>query len=533
MSSKRRIRFPEGRLLLLLFAANLALGLFFWLPSGSSRSIFLVIPETVLLAGALFLLSRLGSSWRRVVLPALLVPVAVLLLFGLGESFFQHVYREHFVPWRDLAFLPGLLNMVFSTERFNEPLILGVSLLIPVLITAGAFFLLLRLVVLGFAELSPKRASLTVGVLLLLALPAFGRSAWTDPLSSRLARQIPQPDPPGYVEAEPAVPSDEALPLLGGGDLRLFVIESYGHTLFSRADHNELIMPVYRELEEELRQGGYSIASHFMESPAFGGRSWLADGTILSGAWLADQAAYDGVKKSERTTLIDVMNRAGYETVLAAPGMTYYDDGYREFYRFDRSYIQEDFLYDGPYFSFGIVPDQYLLHFMRRETAGIEEPLFTAYIMVSSHVPFRTVPPYVKEWERLGEGEIYHSLERRYFDNNWLSGGEYPQGYTASIAYSLRSATDYILRYLEDGDVAVVIGDHQPRIPISERNATYSVPVHVLSRMDRLVEPLREYGFRDGLVPSQETPHPRMDRLYPMLYDVFRGVPAVRSILAP
>ncbi|MFW6249454.1 MAG: hypothetical protein ACOC47_00005, partial [Alkalispirochaetaceae bacterium] len=65
MSSKRRIRFPEGRLLLLLFAANLALGLFFWLPSGSSRSIFLVIPETVLLAGALFLLSRLGSSWRR------------------------------------------------------------------------------------------------------------------------------------------------------------------------------------------------------------------------------------------------------------------------------------------------------------------------------------------------------------------------------------------------------------------------------------------------------------------------------------
>jgi hypothetical protein len=292
-------------------------------------------------------------------------------------------------------------------------------------------------------------------------------------------------------------------------------------------------MPVYRELKETLSRAGYSIVSNFMESPAFGGRSWLADGTILSGVWLGDQAAYDGVKRTDRRTLIDVMKQAGYETVLAAPGMTYYDDGYREFYRFDRFYIQDDFVYRGPFFSFGVMPDQYLLHFIEGEIAGIGSPLFVAYIMVSSHVPFRTVPPFVEEWERLGEGEIYHNLEREVFNNNWLSGGEYPEGYTASIAYSLRSATDYILRYLDEGDVAVIIGDHQPRIPISERSSTYSVPVHILSRTDRLVAPFKEFGFTDGLIPAQETPHKRMDQLYPMLYEVFRGVPALRSLLAP
>lgn len=533
MSPPFRGILEKGRLLLLLLLVNAILGLFYWLPAASAEAPFFVIPETLLISVSLLLLSRRSPPWRGVGMVILLLPVALLFLFGLGESFFQQIYREHFVPWRDLAFLPGFLNMVFSTERFNDPGILGIFLGIPVVLTASILYLLFRGVTEAFSRAPLWQGALFLLPLVLLSFPALGTPGWSDPLAVRFVRQLPQPEAPLYAEEPVEVPRDEALPLLGGGDLRLFVIESYGHTLFTRRDHNELITPVYQELEGDLLEAGYSIVSNFMESPAFGGRSWLADGTILSGVWLGDQAAYDGVKKSDRRTLIDVMNRAGYETVLAAPGMTYYDEGYQEFYRFDRFYIQEDFVYRGPFFSFGVMPDQYLLHFMERETADIDRPLFAAYIMVSSHVPFRTVPPYVEDWEQLREGEIYHQLERQRFNNNWLSGGEYPEGYTASIAYSLRSATDYIIRYLDEDDVAVVIGDHQPRIPISERSSTYSVPVHLLSRSDRLVEPFKAFGFSDGLLPAQVTPHHRMDRLYPMLYEVFRGVPALRRLLAP
>lgn len=533
MSLSIRGVLSRGKLLLLLMVTNGLLALFYWLPARSLEAPFLVIPETLLLLSGLLLLSRQDRSWRRLGTIVLVLPMALLLLFGLGESFFQHVYREHFVPWRDLAFLPGFLNMIFSTERFNDPGILALSLGIPVVVTAGALYLLLRNLVDAFASRPVWQGTLLMVPLLLLSLPALGTTAWRDPLAARLVRQLPEPKTPDYASAPLEVPSDEALPLLSGGDLKLFVVESYGHTLFTRGDHNDLITPVYGELEETLRESGYSVVSNFMESPAFGGRSWLADGTILSGVWLGDQAAYDGVKKTDRRTLIDVMAQAGYETVLAAPGMTYYDEGYQEFYRFDRYYIQDDFVYRGPFFSFGVMPDQYILHFIRGETADVRRPLFVTYVMVSSHVPFRTVPPYVDEWERLGEGEIYHSLRRQVFNNNWLSGGEYPEGYTASIAYSLRTATDYIVQYMDEGDVAVVIGDHQPRIPISERNSTYSVPVHILSRSDRLVAPFKEFGFSDGLVPAQAPPHQRMDGLYPMLYEVFRGVPALRRLLAP
>lgn len=522
-----------GKLLALLLLANVMLGLFFWLPQRSAIAPLRLIPETLFLGVLLFGLARLPRPWVRRALWAVTIPVTGLLLFGVGESFFQFVYREQFVPWRDLAFLPGLLNMLLSSERFTDPPFLALVLAPVVILSAGGVHLLLRAIARRIGRWNAPVGFLLLTPIVPLALLGVGTVAWEDPLSFRLVRQAAPPEAPEYEAEAVDVAEADPLPLLAGGDLRLFVVESYGHTLFTREDHNALILPVYEDLETTLAAAGYSVVSNFMKSPAFGGRSWLADGTILSGVWLGDQAAYDGVKRTDRVTLIDVMNQAGYESVLFAPGMTYFDEGYREFYRFDRFYIQDDFVYEGPFFSFGIMPDQYLLHFAEQETAGGTKPLFSTVIMVSSHVPFRTVPPYVEDWERLGDGAIFHSLRRRVFNNNWLSGGEYPEGYTASIAYSLRSATDFITRHLDTGDLAVVIGDHQPRIPISERSSTYSVPVHLISRTDGVVEPFKDLGFRDGLVPDQKLPHAPMDRLYPMLYQVLRGVPAVKQVIAP
>lgn len=519
--------------LLLLLLTNLAVGLFFWLPARSLLAAVRVVPETLLIGALIIGASRLPQAGRRLAILSMLLPVSLLVLFGLGESFYQFVYREHFVPWRDLAFLPGFMNMVLSTERFNQSWLIGVTLLLPVAVTMALIYFLVRYAVERSATLPPLPAIVILVPLLLSSLTLAGSGPWGYPLVARLVDQALPPQAPVYVADQPEAPRDNPLPLLDGGDLRLFVIESYGHTLFTREDHNRLIMPIYDYLEEDLEESGYSIVSHFMRSPAFGGRSWLADGTILSGVWLGDQAAYDGVKESDRQTIIDVMNQAGYETVLAAPGMTRFDPGYREFYRFDRFYIQRDFSYSGPHYTFGRLPDQYLLRYMRGETAEVESPLFTTYIMVSSHVPFRFVPPYFEEWDSMGDGSIYHRVSPQVFDNQWLSGGEYPEGYTASIEYSLKSAIDYIRLYLEEGDLAIIIGDHQPRIPISERSSTYSVPVHILSRLDRQVAPFKERGFVDGLVPSQELPHPTMDTLYPLVYEVLRGTQAVESILAP
>jgi hypothetical protein len=144
-------------------------------------------------------------------------------------------------------------------------------------------------------------------------------------------------------------------------------------------------------------------------------------------------------------------------------------------------------------------------------------------------VPFNVLPPYIEDWSRIGDGSIYNELPRRIFDNDWLRGGEYPEGYTASIEYSLTAVIDFIATFLEDDALAIVIGDHQPRIPIAERSSTFSVPVHVISKNASLARSFSDYEFEEGLEPSQPTPHPTMDRLYDMFVQAARGDASVAT----
>ena len=63
----------------------------------------------------------------------------------------------------------------------------------------------------------------------------------------------------------------------------LFVAESYGYTLYSEPEHFALAEPFLRRIESRLTAAGYRIASNFLDSPAFGGNSWLADSTLDAG----------------------------------------------------------------------------------------------------------------------------------------------------------------------------------------------------------------------------------------------------------
>ena len=119
----------------------------------------------------------------------------------------------------------------------------------------------------------------------------------------------------------------------------------------------------------------------------------------------------------------------------------------------------------------------------------------------------------------------------RRFDNNWLSGSEYPEGFIAGISYSLQSIRGYLNRYVEDGALAVIIGDHQPRIPISERDSTYSVPVHFLSRRPELLEILPDAWLSRSFVPKEISgEHPDMAELAFLLRDLAGGAGEVDGV---
>jgi len=326
-----------------------------------------------------------------------------------------------------------------------------------------------------------------------------------------------------------------SFPFLQDRDIHLFIVESYGHTTRTNPEHRALMAPVYQRLYETLRGGGYFVYSSFLKSPAFGGRSWLADATLLTGVFIDTQAEYDALLDSETPNLTHLLGAAGYHRILAAPGTDFADDRWKAFYEFDTYLLRRDFGYMGPWIGFGAMPDQFLIDRTWRIAQELprDVPRFINYVLVSSHVPFDRLPAYLENWEELGDGSVFQRLPIRTFRNNWLTGGEYPAGYVAGIDYTLTSIVAFLTEHLDREALIVVVGDHQPRIPVSEYEATFSVPIHVISQDYRLVEQFASFGFSLGITPTQPLPHRPMDQFIQMLTQVALGRTWAESRLAP
>ncbi len=532
--SRRSVR--NAAALIGLLVLNAVVTLYRWYPLGSPLLLLLPAPEVVALFGFLVFLHRRRSDsafrWGALGAGLLLAP---LVAFGIGEAFFRYVYHASFNPKTDLAFVPSFFNMLAGRDLFNGPIAITATFLLGGCLVGWILGRLLGAVsrrIAAFAYLRP----LSIGALVLALVGAFSEA----PLSVLLATRLTEPPAtvvtdettPVPEEAREPGPATGLFPVLADRDVRLFIVESYGHTLFSNEEHRVLIEPVYDRLEKTLSEADFASVSHFLSSPAFGGRSWLADATLFSGLWIADQQVFNTMHTSGAVTLVNLMRQAGYHTLLAAPGMTYIDENFFGFFPYETRLIQEDFVYRGRSFSFGGgMTDQFLINAVRLslEESVDPSPLFATYILVSSHVPFNVLPPFISDWNSIGDGSVYWDHPRRIFENNWLSGGEYPEGYTASIEYVLETIVDYLVTFVDDDSVTIVVGDHQPRIPIAEPESTYSVPIHVITRDSSYLESYRARGFTDGLEGDQPIPHPRMDEFYRMFIDAAIGRDASRA----
>ena len=296
-------------------------------------------------------------------------------------------------------------------------------------------------------------------------------------------------------------------------DLFLFIVESYGHTVLANPTHFSLVDPTYERMGASLTAAGYQIHSHFLDSPAYGGNSWLADATLTTGVWIADQEIYDRLLLSRVPTLATMLSAVGFRTVNAQPAnVTPWPEG--DYFGFDAKYYYHDYGFRGPVLGWPPMTDQFAIdQIHRREVAAATDPLFVQYVLISSHYPFRVIPRYIPDWDSLGDGSLYHrddALVRisRQRDNE--TGGSL--GFATAINYTLEVIEGYLLGYVAERDALVVIvGDHQPWSGISGRGQPRSVPIHVLSKREDLLQPFVARGYTPGLVPQQPLPHQGME----------------------
>src|SRR5688572_397471 len=278
-----------------------------------------------------------------------------------------------------------------------------------------------------------------------------------------------------------------------------------------------------RDLDSAIRDTGREEVSAYVDSPTFGGSSWLAHLSLLSGVEVRDQYAYTALMASKRDNLVTNFARRGYRTVALMPGMRQpWPEG--AFYGFDMIYGRDHLEYPGPQFGWWGIPDQYALarlDVLERQQSP-RKPVFAVFPTSTTHAPFGPVPPYQPTWSRVLTADAYDpaDVERTLAGNPDLSN--LGPSYVRAMAYEYQSLAGYIRE--QPGDVVLVlIGDHQPPAAVSGRDAPWRVPVHVVGGREAILQRLRDRGFREGLEPRRPAIG-AMYQLTPLLLDAFDAV---------
>ena len=308
---------------------------------------------------------------------------------------------------------------------------------------------------------------------------------------------------------------------VAGADVFIVFMESYGAVSWDQPAFVDALAGARAGLSASIENTGRDVVSGLVESTTFGGESWLAHISLLTGTEVRDDRTNARLMAQDRDTLVKAFGRQGYRTVAIMPGhLVAWPEG--EFYGFDEVYDHARLDYRGPPFGWWSITDQYALARVDRiEIAPRERaPRFVFFTTLSTHAPFTPAPPYQSDWSRVLTGDPYDpaALDRAWSDwPDWLNLGP---GYVKALQYAYRTVGGY-LRLRADRDlVMVVIGDHQPPSLVSGEGASWNVPVHVISSRDDLLNRLRHRRFVDGLAPTGSLVG-RMDGLLQHLLDAF------------
>jgi hypothetical protein len=509
-----------------VFILNTLITFYDWLPEYDFSRLLKIAPETLGVFALLLAVSFVRKRREKLFPLSLSFFLTLYFIFTMGETVTRHMYRRGFYPLIDLLFFREVLRLV--SDSSSAVVQAGYFLLLCMFVAVffAAFYFLLSAI--SKSVTRTKRPFILVSAVVGFFVVFSGLFGLKEPYFDNLVTQFGVMTPPAgeqkNITHETLKPEhgtqiesleDHLFSGLKDNNIFLFIVESYGYTAFAKNEHFVILKPIYLRLQKKLQDNGYGIVSKFLGSPVIGGYSWIADSTLLTGVKIGSQVEYDHLLESDTKTLVSVLNDAGYFTVLSAPGtLREWPEGER-FYGFDRYVYAKDFHYQGPEFSFVPAPDQFCIHNIHTHIVQkCEEPFFIQYLLVSSHAPFNRIPRYIEDWTEIGDGSIYHETEILFFENTWFSGKQYTEGYTAAISYVLTVITEYLTRFIHDEALIIVVGDHQPKYPVTERGQPLSVPIHLISRNKNILHRFEEMGYTQGLIPFQEPPHPGLETFH-------------------
>lgn len=455
---------------------------------------------------------------------------SVLVVGHYAEVTASALYGREINLYWDLRFVPDVAALLARPERLWVVLLTAVAALLIVVFLYKVLRWALGRV--GAAMTHP-RERLAIGVLAAtMAIFWVGqhvsttfpvRPGFSAPVTETYVRQVRlMATTLGRSASLPSSPPmNSDLSLVRGADVFLFFIEAYGAISYERPEFAARLAGDRARFEAAIHDTNRDVVSAYVESPTFGGSSWLAHITLLSGVEIRSHDTNALMMTQNRDTLVTTFKQHGYRTVAVMPGLWQnWPEG--SFYKFDEIYGGARLDYKGPTFGWWDMTDQFVLARMDalEVNRGPRAPLFVLFPTISTHIPFTPTPPYQPDWTKVLTNDPYDAAEvnRAYLRQpDWMDLGH---SYADAVSYMYQSLTGY-LRLRADRDfVMVVIGDHQPAAAVSGEGAPWDVPVHIIASRRTVLNRLIAHGFRSGLSPARPALGP-MNTLTSTLLEAF------------
>jgi hypothetical protein len=490
------------------------------------------------LAGLLFLIAMVALAGPRLVAARGFALVLALLVVGAALLNFADAAapsllgRDLNLYW-DLQHLPSLFGLARESAGLWSASVAVALLLVGMILLIGAAYWMWRKVLATFAD---RRIAIAAAVILGVALDltsfvAAEQRPLATGLGTDIARHAAAFARVWRMQAEAGSPLPTALASSGppssnlmglkGRDVYLVYVESYGTTVFDTPEFRSALREPMTQFEATLRASGYSVASNRLVSPTFGGGSWLAHATLASGVRLDDPVLYSQLLRSGRKLLPGYFKDAGWRAVDIMPGTKTPAPEARA-WGFDREIDAAELGYHGPSFGWFAIPDQFTLDRATaiREALGPEAPVFTQIVLVSSHMPFAPVPPYLADWRDAG---AFATVPAADWDEilrtpDWTV---LAPGYLKALKYDFAVLGDWLAKHLVGNELVILLGDHQPPAVVGGELQQWTVPIHVLSRDPELVSAFIAAGYTAGLVPPRAPPPRGMETFLPSFLAAF------------
>lgn len=306
-------------------------------------------------------------------------------------------------------------------------------------------------------------------------------------------------------------------------DVVFYIVESYGYIAATDPGMSTLWTTAMGDFDARLQASGLSVASGLTEAPVHGGRSWIADASLLMGLTIQHEATYEHMMTLTGSLphLPSFFAERGYKTVLvkpkdrARPGVNLENP-----FAFQQTVFAADLDYRGPFYGWGEIPDEFTIERVEDEQiATSQAPVFAFFHLVTSHMPWAKVPPLQggwRPWQSI-EGPRQAVFHERSFDrelamrfSRWKRilrddrpekgpTEEQPVRYIENVLYDIEASLRPTERAARPR-ITIIMGDHQP--PLVAPDSGFEAVVHVIASDPAWLEAWLDRGFVRGMVPK-------------------------------